>query len=195
MAGAWSSSLGLFCKLKFTSRLRLIPSFSSEQLSIFEIYPQSEMPLLTKIAHLDLLSVRNPVHLLPDTLICRGSRADGIEFRVVNYRTNFSTCFTADVVYTEKGIGPNYDLQVFFFLSKNLRLASNHLLGRHSRRRQLLPYLLVKEYQSGLSHPCRLSYQTFPTALSMTIPSIYRRSSKFHSRMVLYATPTNFLIV
>ena len=104
-------------------------SFSYKHLSIFEIYPQSEIPLLTQIAHLKW----NPfeevlVHFLPDTLICR-IRDDKTVFKVVNFRTNYSTCFTADVD-TKKSC---YSAKVFFVLSKILELASNYLLGRHLR--------------------------------------------------------------
>jgi len=68
----------------------------SYQLSIFEIYPQSEIPLLTQIAHFS--SKKYPVHLLPDTIICRVIRGNRMVFRVVDYRTNYSICFTADVI-------------------------------------------------------------------------------------------------
>jgi hypothetical protein len=117
-----------------------IPSFRPDKISIFEIYPQSlsETPLLTQIAHLDWSSEDEyPVHLLPDTLIYR----EGIVFRVVNYRTNYSTCFSADV-----NVRVGSDVEVFFVLSKTLKLASNYLLGRHSRRRQLLSSSVKKEY-------------------------------------------------
>ena len=118
----------------------MILYFRVSRLSIFEIYPQSEIPLLTPIAHFDLLHPREiPAHLLPDTLICRIIHNDRIDFKVVDYRTNYSTRFSAEVnVYD--------NVEVFFVLSKTLKLAPNHLLGRHSRRRQLSSSSVKKEY-------------------------------------------------
>ena len=142
--------------------------------------------MLTQIAHFDWYH-HKPAHLLPDTLICRVDYDDLIVFRVVDYRTNYSTCFSADV--SAEIIDNKHDFEVFFALSKALKLASNYLLGRHSRQRQLLLSSVKKEYLSGAFHPCRLSHQTLPTALSITMSPVYRHSSKFHSRMILYATP------
>jgi hypothetical protein len=97
----WASlSLRLICKLEFISFMyvHLIPSFSDEVLSIFEIYPKSERPLLTEIAHIDWDAPdEQPTHLLPNTLVCRDVHDDRIVFRIVNYRTNYSTRFSADV--------------------------------------------------------------------------------------------------
>ena len=88
------------------------PFFRDDHFSIFEIYPQSEIPLLTQIAYLDWMSSENePVHLLPDTLICRVFHEDKIVFRVVDYRTNYSTCFSAHV----KAINIEDDVEVFLF--------------------------------------------------------------------------------
>ena len=92
----------------------LIPSFSSDHnrdLFIFEIYPQSEIPLLSQIAHLDwFLPTEDPAHLLPDIMIFRVVHRVGIFFRVVDYRTNYSTCFRASV---DVDIVTN-DVEVFF---------------------------------------------------------------------------------
>ena len=56
------------------------------------------MPLLTQIADLAWFPAEGPpVHLLPDTLIFRLIHEDGIVFEVVDYRTNYSTGFSADV--------------------------------------------------------------------------------------------------
>jgi hypothetical protein len=100
----------------------LIPSFSLKHLSIYEIYPQSEIPLLTEIAHLDWFDSRSeePAHLLPDTLIYRVIHQNRIVFRVVNYRTNYSACFSADVDVKKMGF-----VRVFFVLLKMLKVASN----------------------------------------------------------------------
>ena len=127
---------------------------------------------------------------MPDTLICRDVTKDRTDFRVLDYRTNYSTFFGADV--SAEIIDNNHDIEVFFALSRALKLASNYLLGSHSRRRQLLSSSVKKEYLSGPSHPCRLSRQTFPTTFSMTIPPKYPHSSKSHFRMVLYAKPVKF---
>ena len=90
-----------------------MPSFSGDHHSIFEIYPQSETPLLTQIAHLDWFSSKDELtHLLPDTLICRFVHEDRLVFRVVDYRTNYSICFSADVGV--KIIDPK-DIEVFLF--------------------------------------------------------------------------------
>jgi hypothetical protein len=96
----WASlSLRLIGKLEFISFMYvyLIPSFRDDaRLSIFEIYPKSERPLLTEMAHIDW-SEEQPVHLLPDTVVCRKIYDDRIVFRIVNYRMNYSTRFSADV--------------------------------------------------------------------------------------------------
>ena len=82
--------------------------------------------MLTKIAHVDWFPSENPTHLLPDTLIGVVFNTDRIVFRVVNYRTNYSICFSADVRWRELLI-----YEVLFVLSKKLKLASNYFLGRH----------------------------------------------------------------
>ena len=85
-------------------RVYLILSFSSDHLSIFEIYPQSEIPVLTQFAHLDWTSSEeSPSHLLPNTLIRSVRYDDRIVFKVVDYRTNYSTCFSADVDVKRNG--------------------------------------------------------------------------------------------
>jgi hypothetical protein len=66
--------------------------------SVFEIYPQSETPHLTQIAHLDCDPTRDPpVYLLPGTVIWHGLYEDGIIFRVWDYRLNHSISFSVDV--------------------------------------------------------------------------------------------------
>ena len=97
----------------------LIPSFSPDHLSIFEIYPQSEKPQLTQIAHLDWFSFEeDPPNLLPDTLICHALYEDRIVFRIVNYRTNYSTSFPADID-TEKN-GP---IEVIFVSFQDVEIS------------------------------------------------------------------------
>jgi hypothetical protein len=87
--------------------------------------------VLTQIAHLDWISSEeSPDHFLPNTLIRSVRYDDRIVFRVLDYRTDYSTSFSADVdVKTNGGF-----VRVFFVLSKTLKLDPNYLLGRHLRR-------------------------------------------------------------
>ena len=117
MAMAWSSFHLCKLELEFIAGVSyLISSFSSDdRLAIFEIYPQSEIPLLTEIGHVDLFSEEGEkaAHLLPDTVICRRVVHDRIVFRVVNYRTNYSTCFS-----TNDDVDEIDYVKVFFFLPR-----------------------------------------------------------------------------
>ena len=103
------------------------PFFRFEDCSVYEVYPQSETPHLTQIAHLDLDPSKGPrAHLLPSTVIWYGFYEDKIVFRVWDYRLNHSVSFSADV-----DVGNyDYDLEVHFILSKSLKLASNTFPGR-----------------------------------------------------------------
>ena len=95
----------------------MIIPFSSDHFYIFEIYPQREIPLLTQIAHPKWFPYKeHPVHLLPDTLISRVFHKDRIVFRVVDYRTNRSTCFSADV--NVKTIDDKHDVEVYLFFPR-----------------------------------------------------------------------------
>ena len=112
----------------------IIPSFRckyEDTISIFEIYPQSETPLLTQIAHVDWFTEEDPAHLLPDTLIFRVFHEDRIVFRVVDYRTKYSTRFSVDVSVKMIGFKPN--VEVFFVLSKMLKLASNYWVDARNK--------------------------------------------------------------
>ena len=72
--------------------------FSCQNCSVYEIYPQSEMPHLTKIAHLEFDSINySPVHLLPGTVIWFDLNDDMIVFRVWDYRLNHSISFSVDI--------------------------------------------------------------------------------------------------
>ena len=57
------------------------------------------MPLLTQIAHLNWFPEDDELlaYLLPDIVVCYLPDRDLIVFRVVDYRTNYSTCFMPDV--------------------------------------------------------------------------------------------------
>ena len=94
---------------------------------VYEIYPQSETPHLTQIAHHDFDPSMDPqleACLLPDSVIWYEFHIDRdwIVFRVWNYRLNHSTCFSVDVDFD--------NFEVYFFLSKALKLAFNSLVGR-----------------------------------------------------------------
>ena len=150
-------------------------SFSHRYISLlYEIYPQSETPLLTQIAHLDCNKI--PVQLLTDSLIFWDFRDDTAIFRVWDYRANYSTCFAADINLRK------FNLKVLSVFSKMLKLVLTDSLGRYSPPRQPSSFSLKKEYPSGPSH---LYHPILPTTFLTTIQLIYFRSSQFHSRMAL----------
>ena len=119
MARAWSSFRVIGkARIYIMSIFIIIPSFSDDYLSIFEIYPQSETPMLVQIADLEWLSSEeSPYHFLPDTLIYRTFHEDRIVFRVLNYRTNHSARFSADVD-VKKRFGTKPDVEVFSFFPR-----------------------------------------------------------------------------
>ena len=95
----------------------MVDSFR-ENCSVYEIYPQSETPHLTQIAHLDFNPDEDPpAYLLPGTVIWHTSYHDRIVSRVWDYRLNHSTCFSVDVD-VEKF---EHDIDVYFILSKALK--------------------------------------------------------------------------
>ena len=107
--------------------------FFRSHCSIYEIYPQSETPRLTQIAHLDLDNcpeVEDP-YLLPETVIFWYFSEDNLNkivFTVWDYRLNHSTSFSfdgidADIEYSE----------VYPILPKALKFASNSFLGVGNR--------------------------------------------------------------
>ena len=72
--------------------------FRCKNCSVYEIYPQSEMPHLTKIAHLDFDPTKySPAHLLPGMVIWYGFYYDMMVFRVWDYRLNHSISFSVDI--------------------------------------------------------------------------------------------------
>jgi hypothetical protein len=87
---------------------------------VYEIYPQSETPHLTQIAHLVFGPTRDysRAHLLPGTVIWCDFDDDGIIFRVWDYRLNHSRSFSVDVD-VEKF---KFNVEVYFILSKALKL-------------------------------------------------------------------------
>ena len=98
--------------------------------SVYEIYPQSETPHLTEIAHLDSGPDQGEdqrVHLLPGTAILFGYDYDNrIVFTIWDYRLNHSISFSVDVDYDDLRQTINVD----FILSKPVKLASDSSVGR-----------------------------------------------------------------
>jgi len=92
--------------------LVILSSHSNGRLTIFEIYPQDEIPLLTQIADLDWFPSEDPVHFLPETLIFRVFYQDRIVFRVVDYRKNCSASFSAEV-NVKKVVSKKYNVETF----------------------------------------------------------------------------------
>ena len=97
-----------------------------ENCSVYEIYPQSETPHLTQIAHLDLDldptdSEDTYQLLIPGTVFWFIYYEVMILFWVWDYRLNHSIRFSLDVDLRKfKGI-----VEVNFILSVGLKLASN----------------------------------------------------------------------
>ena len=89
--------------------------------SVYEIYPQSETPHLTKIAHLDFNPSEDPAYLLlPDKVIWYFFLDHhGYVFWIWDYRLNHSISFSVDVDTNEFKSSP----EVYFILSKVLKLA------------------------------------------------------------------------
>ena len=99
----------------------MVNSFSRETCSVYEIYPQSETPSLTQVAHLDF----NPpfkAYLLPGIVIWCYYFMDRSVFRVWDYHLNHSITFSVD------NLGSKHD--VCFIPSEALKLASNSFVGR-----------------------------------------------------------------
>ena len=88
--------------------------------SVYEIYPQSETPHLTQIAHLGFDSRVFLTLLTPGIVIWYRFYEDRIVFRVWDYRLNHSISFSVDVD-VEKF---EFNIEVYFILSKALKSAS-----------------------------------------------------------------------
>ena len=95
--------------------------------SVYEIYPQSETPHLTKIADLDSDSSEGPADvLLPDIVIWYSFLDDWVVFWIWDYRLNHSVSFSVDVDVLNSDI----DSEVYFILSTALKLDSDLFVGR-----------------------------------------------------------------
>ena len=103
----------------------LVNSFFRKNCSIYEIYPQSETPHLTQIAHLDFGTPGNlPGFLVAGTVIWY-SFSDDLDFMVFivwDYRLIHSIKFYIDCSGSKN--------KVYFILSEALKLASNTFVGR-----------------------------------------------------------------
>ena len=98
--------------------------FSRTNCSVYEIYPQSETSHLTRIAHLDVDFILTENHyLVPDTVFWFLGLGDRIVFWVWDYRLNHSINFSVDVDFYR-------EFEVYFILSKSLKLISNSFVGR-----------------------------------------------------------------
>ncbi|KAF8801990.1 hypothetical protein BYT27DRAFT_7173545 [Phlegmacium glaucopus] len=87
-----------FCMAQATPDDMGLVIFSSRRYtdcSVYEIYPQSETPQLTRIAHLNFSGDLSAC-LLPDKVIWYGLYEDKIVVRVWDFRRNHSTSFSAD---------------------------------------------------------------------------------------------------
>ena len=106
----------------------MVNSFSRyENCLVYEVYPQNENPHLTQIAHVDFDSSKDPpAHLFPGTVIWYGFYEYRIVIRVWDYRLNHSISFSIDVDVDKY----ERNLEVYFILSKVLKLASNSLIRR-----------------------------------------------------------------
>ena len=90
----------------------MIKSFFRRTCSLYEIYPQSEIPRLTRIAHLDFDHTIK-AYLLPGIVIWRDCVFGRSIFRVWDYRLDHSTSFSVvNCLY--------YEPEVYFLLSKVL---------------------------------------------------------------------------
>ena len=94
-----------------------------ETCSVYEIYPQSETPRLTRIAHLVVFDPPLCAFLLPGTVIWCYSVMDRIVLRVWDYRLNHSIGFSVVDNF-------DYNPEVYFIPSKEPKLASNSFVGR-----------------------------------------------------------------
>ena len=86
--------------------------------TIYEIYPESETPQLTQVAHLDRIDLDLNPHfkLLPGIVIWYRSYNDRVLFTVWDYRLNYSISFSVDV-------DDRLDFRVYFlFFPKNSKI-------------------------------------------------------------------------
>ncbi|KAF8805716.1 hypothetical protein BYT27DRAFT_6653622 [Phlegmacium glaucopus] len=91
--------------------LIIFSSHPYKDCSIYEIYPQSETPQLTQLAHVNFDPSKDPpAYLLPDRVIWYGFYEHGMVFRVWDFRGNHSISFSADVDAKTRRWG--YNLEV-----------------------------------------------------------------------------------
>ena len=99
--------------------------FRGKACTVYEIYPESEMPHLIPVAHFDYDSSNSDIlaHLLPGTVIwfrfyINPSR---IAFNIWDYRLNYSASFSVDLEVVN--CTSNYKTKVYFNLSKALKVS------------------------------------------------------------------------
>ena len=117
------------------------------------MYPQSKIPLLTQIAHINWFPFKEEAaHLSPDTLIFRvfPQRTDRIIFKVVDYRTKCSTCFSV-TCFSATCFNEKHNVKAFFVLSKMLKLTSNYLLVDNRDEDSYYPPLYTRNINLGHS--------------------------------------------
>ena len=100
----------------------MVYSFLRNECYVYELYPQSETPRLTQIAHLDF-DYPMKAYLLPGTVIWLYFVIDRIILRVWDYRLNHSISFSFIDNFVFKP-------EVYFILSKTMKLAFDSFVGR-----------------------------------------------------------------
>ena len=86
--------------------------------SVYEIYPESETPHLTRIAHLELdfdITRAPPAHHLSGTVIWFELHGNKIRFTVWDYRLNHSINFFVDVGKKKKKFNRKLEVDISFF--------------------------------------------------------------------------------
>jgi hypothetical protein len=91
--------------------------YSILHFSVYEIYPQSETPQLTQVAHLNVCgpAISEP-HLLPNKVVWHTYYQDRIVFTVWDYRLNHSTTFSADINPDDYYYSPQVHFHFFQYL-------------------------------------------------------------------------------
>ena len=107
--------------------LNLFFRFGKNSWSVYEIYPQSDMPHLTQIAHLDFECIDN-LYLLPGKVIWYDKSPERIVFRIWDYRVNHSTSFSVDIAYSVDAF--QCRLEVHFTPLKALKFVFYSSVGR-----------------------------------------------------------------
>ena len=102
---------------------------SRETCCVYEIYPQNETPRLTRIAHLVVFEPPQTIcaYLLLGIVVWRYSVMDKIVLQVWDYQLNHSITFAIDNNFDYHW---HWQHEVYFILSKGIKLVSNLFVGR-----------------------------------------------------------------